>query len=302
MISKAPLSWDQQIVLLTTRELAASDWTAARAFLRAENYYRFSGYARYFQRAPHHGDDRYQPGTTFEEIRAVYDADEQVRSQLTRQLTRVELMLRSHTAHVIANLCGAYGQYLQRDFYLDIGGEPTVESCIRDIARSKERHILRFRVGETVDSRFDELPVWSAVEAWSFGTLSKAIERGARGSLAGAVAASLGVAHAGFANRVRALVYLRNRCAHHSRLWNHSVIDAGPTPSNVRAKAKRITGQFEPRSVLDVVSSLDDIAMRGMSADPVLPALFSDHGQHRVFWQGLLKPLNPRDHREELVG
>jgi hypothetical protein len=200
---------------------------------------------------------------------------------------------------VIANQHGAYGRYLREDFYLDIGGgEPTVESCIRDIARSKERHILRFRVGDAADTRFDELPVWSAVDAWSFGTLSKAIERGANGTLAEAVATSLGAAHAGFANRVRAFVYLRNRCAHHSRLWNHSVIDAGPTPSNVRAKAKRISGQFEHRSVLDVVSSLDDIALRGMGADPLLPTLISEHSQHHAFWQGLLKPLNPRDHRD----
>lgn len=298
MNSKATLSWDQQIELLQERALKISDVPAAREFVKAENYYRFSGYARYFQREPHYGDDRFQPGTTFEEIRAIYDADEQVRSQLTRQLTRVELLLRSHAAHVIANQHGAYGRYLREDFYVDVGGgEPTVESCIRDIARSKERHIVRFREGNSADTQFDELPIWSAVEAWSFGTLSKAIERGANGSLAEAVAASLGVAHAGFANRLRALVYLRNRCAHHSRLWNHSVIDAGPTPSNVRAKAKRTSGQFEPRSVVDVVSSLDDIAVRGMSADPLLPSLLSEHGQHLKFWQGLLKPLNPRDHR-----
>lgn len=222
-----------------------------------------------------------------------------MRSQLTAQLTRVEILLRSHTAHVIADQHGAYGRYLREDFYLDVDGhEPTVESCIRDITRSKERHILRFRADDSEATRFDELPVWSAVDAWSFGTLSKAIERGAKGSLAEDVAASLGVAQAGFANRIRSVVYLRNRCAHHSRLWNHSVVDAGPTPSNVRVKAKRISGQFEPRSVLDVVSSLDDIVVRGTGADPLLPSLFFLHSRHHAFWQGLLKPVNSRDHRD----
>ncbi|QTI89247.1 Abi family protein [Streptomyces sp. AgN23] len=121
----------------------------------------------------------------------------------------------------------------------------------RDIDRSKDRHILRYRdtEGDRVD--YSKLPVWSAVEAWSFGTLSKAIERGAGGALADAVATSVGVAKAGFAYRVRPLVYLRNRCPHHSRLWHHSVLDAGPTPNNVRNKAKRLAGQFESRSVLD---------------------------------------------------
>lgn len=139
--------------------------------------------------------------------------------------------------------------------------------------------------------------MWSAVEAWSFGTLSKAIERGAGGTLADAVATSVGVAKAGFAYRVRSLVYLRNRCAHHSRLWHHSVLDAGPTPNNVRSKAKRVVGQFEPRSVLDVIASLDDVAIRGKAADPVLPQVVEQHPRDSLFREGLARPQSPRDHR-----
>lgn len=139
--------------------------------------------------------------------------------------------------------------------------------------------------------------MWSAVEAWSFGTLSKCIERGDLGALAGPIANSLGVAHAGFASRVRALVYLRNRCAHHSRLWHHSVIDAGPTPNNVRTKAKRLAGNFDPRSVLDVVASLDDIVSRGSGGTPVLPVLIAERSADRAFWDGLRAPVRPKDHR-----
>ncbi len=95
---------------------------------------------------------------------------------------------------------------------------------------------------------------------------------------------------------MRALVYLRNRCAHHSRVWHHSVIDAGPTPNNVRAKAKKLADQFEPRSVLDVVASLDDILVRSRTADPVLPGVVQQHSGDPAFWQGLTRPQNPRDH------
>lgn len=91
-------------------------------------------------------------------------------------------------------------------------------------------------------------------------------------------------------------MYLRNRCAHHSRLWHHSVIDAGPTPNNVRAKAKRLAGQFGPRSVLDVIASLDDMTIRSGVADPLLPRLAEGHGRDAEFWRGLSKPQAPRDH------
>lgn len=299
MEPKPSLSWAQQVDLLLQRGLVIGDEGACAAFLAANNYYRFSGYMRYFQQVPHLGNNLFHPGTTFDEVRAIYEADENLRAVLTVQLARAEVLLRTHTAHVIANDHGVRGRYLDEDFYTDIGDStPTVESCLRDIERSKEQHVLRYvrRQGESVT--FEDLPVWSAVETWSFGTLSKCIERGATGALADAVATSLGVAKAGFAYRVKALVYVRNRCAHHSRLWHHSVIDAGPTPNNVRVKAKRLAGQINPRSVLDVVASLDDIVVRGKSSGPVLPELVEQHAQSSDFWQGLLQPKNPVSHQE----
>ena len=295
---KPTLSLHEQVALLVSRGLAVSDEPACAAFLAANNYYRFSGYARYFQQAPHQGDDSFLPGTTFDEIRAIYEADEALRAMLGRPLARVELLLRAHTARVIAENHGPYGQYLEEDFYIDVGrGEPTVEACLRDIERSQERHILRFIATSGSATDFRELPVWSAIDAWSFGTVSKCIERGARGALVEAVASSIGVPKKGFANRVRSLVYLRNRCAHHSRLWHHSIIDAGPTPNNVRVKAKQLAGQFDHRSVLDAIASLDNMLIRGKPAEPVLPELVKQHGRDSAFWQGLARPESPRDHQ-----
>lgn len=297
---KPSLSWDEQVALMVSRGLAVPDETECARFLAATNYYRFSGYARYFQRAPHLGDDDFRQGTTFGEIRAVYDADEALRTMLVVPLAHVELMLRSHVARVIADEHRAYGRYLEEGFYTEVGDrEPTVDSCLRDIERSKDRHILRYREAGVDRADYSELPVWSAVEAWSFGTLSKAIERGGQGTLADAVATSIGIAKAGFAYRVRALVYLRNRCAHHSRLWHHSVLDAGPTPQNVRNKAKRIAGQFEPRSIVDIIASLDDMASRGDVGDRLLPQLVVEHARDSAFWQGLVRPQSPRDHTRD---
>lgn len=295
---KPSLTVSEQVTLFVERGLVISDREACARFLGSTNYYRFSGYFRYFQRAPHLGDNTFEPSVSFETIRTVYDADEKLRATLTRPLSHAELILRTHVARVIGDNYGAYGTYLDRDFYTDISDtEPTVESCLRDIERSRERHILHYRESDGISPHFADLPVWSAVEAWTFGTLSKVIERGGQGSLSKAMASSMGVAQAGFAYRVKALVYLRNRCAHHSRLWNHSVIDAGPTPNNVRSKAKRLAGQFEHRSVLDVIASLSDILVRGDAVPPILRDLVDQHGQHEEFWRGLSHPVSPQDHQ-----
>jgi len=301
---KPSLSCGEQVALLVKRGLVVSDESMCAEFLAANNYYRFSGYARYFQLAPHRGDNAFRPDTSFDEIRTIYEADQALRSALFLPLTRAELLLRTHTAYVIASDHGPSGQFLEEDFYTDVtNGGSIVKSCLRDIKRSKERHILRYRTGDGGTPDFIGLPVWSAVEAWSFGTLSKCIERGARGALAATVATSLGVAKAGFASRVRSLVYLRNRCVHHSRLWHHSVIDAGPTPNNVRFKAKDQFGQFEPRSVLDVIASLDDVLARDKddvlardkAVEAILPKLAQTWNSDSVFWQGLSHPQNPCD-------
>lgn len=292
---KPSLSVAEQVALLAHRGLAIDDENACTAFLTSNNYYRFSGYARYFQRAPHMGDDEFAPHTTFAEIQRIYEADEGLRATLSQPLARVEILLRTHVARVIADVHGPYGHFLDDGFFTDAGRvESTVKACRRDIDRSKDHHILRYRDGDHVD--YGKLPVWSAVEALSFGTLSKTIERGANGTLADAIATSVGIAKAGFSYRVRSLVYLRNRCAHHSRLWNHSVLDSGPTPNNVRNKAKRLAGQFEPRSVLDVIASLDDMAVRSKITDPVLPQIVESH-RRSAFWKGLVRPQNPRNHQ-----
>ena len=83
---KPSLSWDAQVTLLAGRGLVIDDEAACAVFLAATNYYRFSGYARYFQVAPDKGDDQFKPGTTFQAIREIHDSDETLRGLLGQPL------------------------------------------------------------------------------------------------------------------------------------------------------------------------------------------------------------------------
>ena len=84
---KPSLSWDEQVSLLIRRSLGIEDGRECAGFLSVHNYYRFSGYMRYFQIAPHHGADDFVLGTTLNQIWALYDADQVPRSALPQQLT-----------------------------------------------------------------------------------------------------------------------------------------------------------------------------------------------------------------------
>ena len=53
---KPRLDWGAQVSLLRSRGLVIDDEQQCRAFLMGNNYYRFSGYARYFQKSPEYDD------------------------------------------------------------------------------------------------------------------------------------------------------------------------------------------------------------------------------------------------------
>lgn len=295
MASMKPwLPWPDQLRLLRERGLVVGDEAACEARLATVNYYRFAGYARYFQVAPHLGDNSFHEGATFDAILALYEADADLRARLMPLLGEIEVMLRTRYAYVVGREVGPGGDYLDDSFFSGAEtSESLSEACRKDLDRSRERFILRYRDRDASDP-YATLPVWSAVEAFSFGTLSKCIERGHGGDLHRALADELGVARAGFVSRVRALVYLRNRCAHHARLWRHSVIDAGGTPNNIKHRAKKVVGNFDPRSVMDVLASLDDFLSKAGLGGQVVTALVTDHRLDGLFMQGLRQPQGHR--------
>lgn len=304
---KPCLDWDAQVSLLRGRGLVIDDEKQCRAFLMGNNYYRFSGYTRYFQKSPEYDDNDFVKGTTFATIKDIYEADEALRPILLRRLSHVEVMLRSHTAYVIEREYGPYNKYLDPAFYVDIADQENVASqCIKDIGRSKERFIQHFCVSDALsDGAMDcsGIPIWAAVETWSFGTLSKCIERGGKDDSGHAVlddqvADSMGQRRPGFAGRVKALVYLRNRCAHHDRLWNHSVLDAGATPNTDRQKTRKITGQFSPRSIMDIVVPLDGFT-KSTTMEPIAPEIAGTFKRNDNYWKGLLCPTPPTDHKSQ---
>lgn len=291
---KPHLTFDQQVALLVERGLCCADEQACREFLRRANYYRFSGYARYFQVNPVAGQDQFLPGTSFEQIRDVYEADEQLRHLCFAGLQPMEVALRTAFAYHFSHLVGAEGALTAHDSFTSTGAgrEQIADSVLRDLDRSKEPHVEHYATKDanTGAWKYDRLPVWSAVEALSFGTLSKCIEYSANPDVPRAVASELGVAWDGFTSQIRAFSYLRNRVAHHSRLWHHSVLDAPSVPNNVKQRAKKRFGQFDPRSVFIVLVALEAALSRAGLRDGFLNELVVMMRATAGFAEGITQP------------
>lgn len=256
-VKKEWKSWEDQVALLKGRHLALDEGEAL-GLLRTASYYRLSGYARYFQQGAELGGNDFVAGSTLADIKMIHELDGRLRTMLASRLGRVEVMLRSQYAYAVGATKGPYGDYLD-DAYFGGGdaGADVVDACLRDLDRSKEPFVRHFcREGD--DDRYGDMPVWAAAEVLSFA-------------------------------------YLRNRCAHHARLWNHSVIDAGATPNNVRKKTKRRFGNFDGRSVMDVLASLADVLERCGLEDDFLGTVSREFRDHPLFWDGLLWPCAAED-------
>lgn len=75
-----------------------------------------------------------------------------------------------------------------------------------------------------------------------------------------AVAESVGVKRRYFDSQVRSLVYLRNRIAHHARLWNHIVTNSPGMAPNIRRRMQQNRGAYAPQSVYEVCVVLSMLA------------------------------------------
>jgi abortive infection bacteriophage resistance protein len=73
--------------------------------------------------------------------------------------------------------------------------------------------------------------IWVACEVWDFGCMSR-LFAGLQTVDQDAIAQSYGVNDGRvFASWLRSLNYLRNVCAHHSRLWNRNIVEGPKLPA-----------------------------------------------------------------------
>lgn len=298
MTNKTRLSFDEQAGLLLKRKLAIGDLEECAAFLERVNYYRFSGYARYFQQDPTYGDNEFHPSADFAEIRSIYELDQELRTLCMAGLSLAETCLRTQFAYVFSDLAAPYGELFDDASFMGSPSDsPVTESIFRDLDRSKEPYVEHFREADQINPRivnYPKMPVWAAVEVFSFGTLSRCLERSPDQDIPKQVAHNLDVAWAGFTSQVKSFVYLRNRCAHHSRLWNHSVIDAPSVPNNIKNRAKRSHGQFGNRSIYVVLVALDSFLQRAGLRQGLLSEVELLLSRNEGFLRGIRSPAPTR--------
>ncbi|MDO2379824.1 Abi family protein [Rhodococcus sp. IITD102] len=233
-----------QIALLKKRGLAgvgvdpgSDEYRQLMHWLMNNGYYRLSGYWRYHQKDPRNGENWFIGGSVAE-VQAAYDFDAGLRSYLSEGLAVLEVTFRSRLAYYVATALGPLA-YLEEDTYIDLKDKKNgnvlrdglLDDIDRQLADSKERFIQHHvRAGEPI-------PIWAAMEAVSFGTVSKMYSLLADAKIRADVAKTFGISsYAQMRSIVRSFVTLRNTCAHHGRIWNRVPDIPCPVLNPLKAK------------------------------------------------------------------
>jgi len=237
-------SLDEQLTLLQSRGMATGNREQAISYLERIGYYRLSAYwypFRVFQlhQDPNNGrlsattTDQFHPDTHFLDAVNLYLFDKQLRLLVMDALERVEVAIRVDIAHLLGER-STFAHADQTQFHPGFSGKQfrgkTAFQHWQDkysglLHRSKEDFVRHYR-----KKYGDDLPIWVAIELWDFGAMSQlfAMMNVADQSR---IAAKYGIQDFRvFSSWLRALNYLRNVTAHHSRLWNRNIIDQPKLP------------------------------------------------------------------------
>lgn len=225
--NKLPLTIHDQLKLLKSRKLKVSNESNAIAFLQEISYYRLSAYFLPFQKIK----DQFDIGTTFDQIIETYSFDRELRLFVFDCIERIEVAIRTQMIYQMAIFHqDSHWQdnksYFITPFYNKIGNYIDPFSDFQriiskaKIARTPELFIRHYIKNYDLPAN---PPCWMSFELLTIGELSH-VYRGLKNNADKRRIANFFDLHPTvFTSWLHTLTYVRNLCAHHSRLWNREL-------------------------------------------------------------------------------
>ena len=245
--TKPALTWDEQIALLASRGLHIPDKDQARHYLSHINYYRLTGYWLPFE--ADHATHRFKDQVSFADVLNLYIFDREFRLLLLDAIERVEVSLRTQWAYHMAHRHGPHS-YLEAQHATNLGLHSRhLAKLLEEVARSEEAFIQHY---QNTYQHPASPPVWAVSEVMSLGMLSRWITHMVPSDRS-VLARAYGLDQGALKGFVRHLTYVRNLCAHHSRLWNRRFTITMPLP---RSKPAALISSFNPGQKRRVYNTL----------------------------------------------
>ena len=246
--TKPPLDEHHQLELLESRGLQVQDRARATKLLGVTTLFRLTPYMRPFQYVddPQH---QFRPGTRLSQIIDIYRFDSLLRQQVMVALERVEIAVRATLSNHMAAQYGSHW-YTDSSVFNRRYDYPRLLSDISNLMQierqkfEQERLLIeRSRVPDEVKQRRIENrkrdnymryyaetyndpalpPSWAMVEELSLGAISHLYKGLGRDRDRKAIAERFVLPQHVLQSWLHTLTFIRNICAHHSRLWNREL-------------------------------------------------------------------------------
>lgn len=214
---KPALTSELQADLLLKRGLVANRETLIRR-LDQVNYYRLSAYLYPFRQD---SSNDFSPGTSFEKIWDRYVFDRQLRVIAMDGIERIEVAMKTCLTQIFTLAHGPFG-------HLDRKNLPNLQprdhqrfltKLRKDQKFSRETFVQSYQTRYTSET---DLPLWMAIELMDFGSMFT-LYRGLPKRLAKQIARAFKLSAPVLESWLQSLNYLRNLCAHHTRLLNRNL-------------------------------------------------------------------------------
>lgn len=243
--AKPALNVEQQLDLLKQRGLQVANETKALRFLEVVTLFRLSPYMRPFQEPD--ANHTFKAGATLREVVDIYRFDGLLRRLIMDAIERVEVAIR---AAISNHMCPRHGPdwIACPEMFLSSYAHAELLKPLRDLlkkeAQKLQREITRAGQHPHVDHQnrienrvrdnyfryygatynHPELPpAWAILEELSLGSVSALFRAIAKSADKKAIASRFSLPFEVLESWLHTLTFIRNCCAHHSRLWNREL-------------------------------------------------------------------------------
>lgn len=225
--NKTPLSFHDQVSLLKQRDLVVDNEPNAIDYLQEISYYRLSAYFLPYQKIK----DKFNPNTNFKQIIETYSFDRELRLLVFDCIERIEVAIRTQMVYGMAtHYNDSHWQDNQNLFitpyYNKIGNLVDPYSDFQSIiSKAKTARTPEVFIKHYMDhyNKPSNPPSWMCLELLTMGELSHLYRGLKNNSDRKRIANFFDVHPTVFVSWLHTLTYVRNICAHHSRLWNRDL-------------------------------------------------------------------------------
>ncbi len=214
--TKEPKPFSSQVELLQNRKLIIKNPKKTEKILENISYNRLSNYWYPFLEEPKF-DEIFKDGTTFETIFKIYQFDSELRLLMFYAIEQIEIAVRTQ---IIFHLSMKYktGFWFENPiafkdypFFIEL-----LKKISDNVKNSNQEYIKKYR--ETYNQYLP--PSWKSFETLSFNTLFSIFKNLKDKEEQINISKHFGLNHEVFKSWIDSIIYIRNICAHHGRLWN----------------------------------------------------------------------------------